>query len=132
VEQIEQHWIFAGFCAGVVLLLVRLIVRERVTLQSSLAFLWLLVAMLLVAMFPQAAFWLAAKMGFALPSNFLFAMGIAALALINVATLVTLSRVELRSIALTQELALLEEKLDRLARKAEETEGRPARSDTHP
>jgi hypothetical protein len=115
VEQIEQHWVFAGFCLAVVLLLIRLIVRERVTLQSSLAFLWLLGAMLLVALFPQAAFWLALKMGFILPSNFLFAMGIGALALINVATLVTLSRVELRSIALTQELALLKEKLDRLA-----------------
>jgi hypothetical protein len=115
MEQIEQHWVFAGFCAAVVLLLIRLIVRERVTLQSSLAFLWLLVAMLVVAIFPRSAFWLATKMGFALPSNFLFAMGIGALALINVATLVTLSRVELRSIALTQELALLKEKLDRVA-----------------
>jgi len=97
VEQIEQHWVFAGFCAAVMVLLVRLIVRERVTLQSSLAFLWLLVAMLVVAIYPQGAFWLAARMGFALPSNFLFAMGIGALALINIATLVTLSRVELRS-----------------------------------
>jgi hypothetical protein len=114
--QIEQHWVFAGFCGAMVLILVRLIVRERVTLQSSLAFLFLLVSMLVLALFPQAAFWLATRMGFALPSNFLFAMGIGALALINVATLVTLSRVELRSIALTQELALLKEKLDRLAR----------------
>jgi hypothetical protein len=121
VEQIEQHWVFAGFCAAVVVLLIRLVFRERVTLQSSLAFLLLLVAMLMVAIFPQSAFWLAAKMGFALPSNFLFAMGIGALALINIATLVTLSRVELRSIALTQELGLLREKLDRLPSGGEQT-----------
>lgn len=128
MEQIEQHWVFAGFCAAVMLLLVRLIVRERVTLQSSLAFLWLLVALLGVAIFPQSAFWLAARMGFALPSNFLFAMGIGALALINIATLVTLSRVELRSVALTQELGLLKEKLDRVAAEAAARE--PSRETT--
>jgi hypothetical protein len=115
MQQIEEHWVFAGFCVAVMLLLVRLIVRERVTLQSSLALLGLLAAMLAMAIFPELLFWLAARMGFALPSNFLFAMGIAALVLLNVATLVTLSRVELRSIALTQELGLLQEKLDRVA-----------------
>jgi hypothetical protein len=114
--EIEQHWVFAGFCAAVVVLVVRLVVRERVTLQSSLAFLGVLGAMLVVAIFPGVPVWMAAKMGFALPSNFLFAMAIGALALLNVATLVTLSRVELRSIAVTQEVGLLREKVDRLAR----------------
>jgi hypothetical protein len=116
VQQIDQHWVFAAFCGVMLLLLVRLIVRERITLQSSLAFLGLLMALMTVAIFPGAAIWLATRMGFALPSNFLFAMGIAAMALLNVFTLMTLSRVELRSITLTQELGLLEEKLDRVAR----------------
>jgi len=116
MQQIEQHWVFAAFLAAVMLLLIRLVVRERVTLQSSLALLAILVAMLVMALFPERVFWLATKLGFALPSNFLFASAISALVLINVATLITLSRVELRSIALTQELGLLQEKVDRLAR----------------
>jgi hypothetical protein len=125
--QIDQHWVFAGFCAAIMVLLVRLIARERITVQSSLAFFGLLLAMLVMALFPKLTFWLSAKMGFALPSNFLFAMGIAALALLNVATLMTLSRVELRSITLTQELGLLREKLDRLAAQQGEPPGGPER-----
>lgn len=116
MQQIEQHWVFAAFAAAVMLLVIRLIVRERVTLQSSLTFLALLLAMLVMALYPQGIYWLAAKLGFVLPSNFLFATGIGALVLINVAVLVTLSRVELRSIALTQEVGLLQEKVDRLSR----------------
>jgi uncharacterized protein DUF2304 len=116
MQQIEQHLIFAAFCAAVMLLLVRLIVRERVTLQSSLAFLAMLFAMLAISLFPDGVFWLAGKLGFILPSNFLFAAGIGGLVLLNVATLIMVSRTELRSIALTQELGLLKEKLDRLAR----------------
>src|SRR3954469_14107495 len=110
MQQIEQHWAFAAFAAAVMLLLIRLIVRERVTLQSSLTFLALLLALIAMAVFPKGVFWLAGRLGFVLPSNFLFATGIGALVLINVTVLITLSRVELRSIALTQELGLLQEK----------------------
>jgi hypothetical protein len=116
MQQIEEHWVFAGFCVVVMGLLIRLVMRERVTLQSSLAFLGMLVAMLAMAVFPERVFWLATRLGFALPSNFLFATGIGALVLLNVITLIILSRVELRSITLTQELGLLQEKLDRLER----------------
>ena len=66
---------------------------------------------------------IAHAMGFALPSNFFFAIAIGALALLHVHTLVTLSRTEVRSIALTQELGLLREKLDRIAR--EDSPGNP-------
>jgi hypothetical protein len=111
---IDQHWMFLGFCAALMVLLVRLIVHERVTLQASLLFFSLLTAIMAVAVFPGVTAWAARTMGFVLPSNFLFAMGIGALAVLNVATLVTLSRVELRSVVLTQELGLLREKLDRL------------------
>ena len=113
---VEQHWLFVAFCAALIVLLVRLIMHERVTLQISLAFLALLSAIMAVAVFPELTVWVAQRMGFALPSNFLFAMGIGALAVLNVATLVTLSRVELRSLVLTQELALIRERLERLAR----------------
>jgi hypothetical protein len=58
---------------------------------------------------------IAHAMGFTLPSNFFFAIATGALALLHVHTLVTLSRTELRSITLTQELGLLREKLDRVA-----------------
>jgi hypothetical protein len=114
MHQIEQHGIFAAFCVVVLLILVRLVVHERITLQSSLALLGLLASMLTLALAPQLAFALAARLGFALPSNFLFTVGIGALVLLNVTMLVTLSRIELRSITLTQAVALFREKLERV------------------
>jgi hypothetical protein len=51
-------------------------------------------------------------MGFKVLSNFLFCLAIMALALLHLRALVTLSRIEARSVHLTQDLALLEERLD--------------------
>jgi hypothetical protein len=92
--------------------------RERITLQGSLAYLLLLTGLSFVSAFPSATATLAGWAGFSLPSNFLFAVALAALAVLHVTALVTLSRVELRSIALTQELALVKEQLDRVARES--------------
>ena len=86
------------------------------TLQGSLAYLTLLGAMVVAALFPELDARLASAMGFTLVSNWFFAVAIAGLSLLHLAALVQLSRVELRSIALTQELGLVQERLDRLAR----------------
>ena len=114
MHEFERYWIVAVFALVVGILLLRLVLRARITLQNSLAFLVFLGAMFALAVDPRVTAWLALKMGFSLASNFYFAVAIAALVLLHVSTLVTLSRVELRSIALTQELALLREKLDRI------------------
>jgi hypothetical protein len=116
MHNISRYWLFATMCLALAGLLVRLVLRERVTLQASLWYLIGLAALTAFALIPGASAWVATEMGFALPSNFLFAVSIAVLALLYVTALVTLSRVELRSIVLTQELALLKEKLDRLER----------------
>lgn len=83
------------------------------TLQGTLAYLILLSVIALAALFPSADEWLARRMGFVLVSNWLFAIAIAALSFLHLLALVSLSRVELRSIALTQKLGILEERLDR-------------------
>jgi hypothetical protein len=70
----------------------------------------------LMAVFPYQTAVLARRLGFTLMSNFLFCTAIAALAILHLRSLVTVSRIQLRSITLTQELAILQEKLDRLER----------------
>jgi hypothetical protein len=114
MNQFEHYWLFASFCVLVALILLRLVMRERLTLQQSLSLLLFLLVMAGIAIFPGVTSWVASHMGFTLPSNFFFAIAIASLLLLHVSSLLTLSRVELRSIALTQELALLQEKLGRL------------------
>ena len=111
----ENYWMF-GIAAGVIaLVLVRLLFRERITLQGSMSFLAFLTLLGLMAVFSGVTERIAIKLGFQFMSNFFFCTAIAALAVLHLRALVTLSKVHLRSIALTQELALLQEKLERLS-----------------
>jgi hypothetical protein len=115
MHEYQRYPIVAVFALLLGALLLRLALRARITLQNSLVFLLFLGGMAALAADPRVTASFAAKLGFALPSNFLFAATIVALVLLHVTTLVTLSRVELRSIALTQELALLRERLERVS-----------------
>lgn len=111
------NWVFVGVCIVIALVLVRLVVRERITLQGSMSYLAFLVLLGSMALFPDATGWVAHALGFSTLANFFFCTAIAALAILHLRTLITLSRVQLRTIALTQELAILEEKVARLEKK---------------
>lgn len=106
-------WIFGAVCVVIALVLMRLILRERLTLQGSMSFLGFLVLLGAMAMFPDATGYVAHALGFSTLANFFFCTAIAALAMLHLRALITLSRIQLRSITLVQELALLQEKLER-------------------
>ena len=108
------NWVFAGVCLVIALVLGRLLVRERITLQGSMSYLGFLIVIGAMALFPEEAGAVAHALGFSTLANFFFCTCIAALAILHLRALVTLSRVHMRSIALTQELAILQEKLDRV------------------
>ena len=107
------YLIFALACLGIVIVLMRLLLRERITLQGSMSYLAFLSLIGAMAVFPTITTRVAQALGFTLMSNFLFCTAIAALAVLHLRALVLLSRIHLRSIALTQELAILQEKIDR-------------------
>ncbi|HTL33153.1 MAG TPA: DUF2304 domain-containing protein [Kofleriaceae bacterium] len=113
-QTVENYWMFGAVCLVIALVLLRLLFRERITLQGSMSFLSFLVFLGLMAVFPETTGRIAKKLGFTLMSNFFFCAAIAALAILHLRALVTLSRVHVRSIVLTQELAILHEKIDRL------------------
>jgi len=106
-------WIFGAVCAVIALVLMRLILRERITLQGSMSFLAFLVLLGGMAVFPETTGHVAHALGFSTLANFFFCTAIAALAILHLRALVTLSRIQLRSITLVQELAILQEKLER-------------------
>lgn len=110
---LENYWLFGVVCFVVALVLLRLLFRERITLQGSMSYLGFLVVLGAMAVFPAYTQRLANALGFTLMSNFFFCAAIAALAVLHLRALVTLSKVHLRTIALTQELAILQEKLER-------------------
>ena len=120
MHAVEHYWLFAAVCALCALVMFRLVLSERITLQASLSFLVLLSLGAGMALFPGPAAWVAHRLGFELPSNFFFAASIFALALLHVHAMIMQSRVTLRSIALTQELAILQEKLERLQREVKQ------------
>jgi hypothetical protein len=107
------NWVFAAVCALIAVVLMRLILRERITLQGSMSYLVFLVALGAMAVFPDTTGWVAHALGFSTLANFFFCTAIAALAILHLRSLITLSRVQLRSIALTQELAILQERFER-------------------
>ena len=106
-------WLFAGLCLVIGLVSLRLILRERVTLQGSMSYLAFLAFLGLMAVFPDITGRVAHALGFAVMANFFFCIAIAALALLHLRAMVMVSKIQLRSIALTQEVAILQEKLDR-------------------
>lgn len=115
VQQLaENYWLFGIAALVIALVLMRLLFRERITLQGSMSFLAFLTLLGVMAVFPTFTQRIALKLGFTLMSNFFFCTAIAALAILHLRALVTLSKVHLRSIALTQELAILQEKLERV------------------
>lgn len=109
------NWVFAAVCGAIALVLMRLVLRERITLQGSMSYLVFLVALGSMVLFPDATGWVAHALGFSTLANFFFCTAIAALAILHLRALITLSRIQLRSIALTQELAILQERLERVA-----------------
>jgi len=122
----EGTWIFAGVCLVIALVLLRLLFRERISLQGSMSYLTFLLVLGSMAMFPQTTTRIAQWLGFTLLSNFFFCTAIALLAILHLRALVMLSKVHLRSIALTQELAILNEKIDRLEAASAPPESRAA------
>jgi cbb3-type cytochrome oxidase subunit 1 len=84
-----------------------------VTIQASLFYVLALIGVAGMALFPELAGTIARRMGFVLLANWFFAVAIAALSFLHLTALISLSRVETRSIVLTQELGILRERLDR-------------------
>lgn len=105
---------FGALCFAYALAVLWLVFRRRITLQASLVFLLLLVALGLTFVVLHFAPGVTAFLGFTLPSNLIFSVSLAVLALLHLMHLVSLSRVELRSVTLIQEVALLQEELERL------------------
>ena len=104
---VGRYWLFALLCLGLAAAILRLIAREHVTIQASLFYVLALLAGAAMALFPEGAVFIARRMGFALLANWFFAVAIAALSFLHLTALISLSRVETRSIALTQELGIL-------------------------
>jgi hypothetical protein len=108
------NWVFAAVCLLIAVVLLRLILRERIMLQGSMSYLAFLFLVGGMALFPDLTGRVAHALGFSTLANFFFCAAIAALAILHLRTLIMLSRMQLRSIALTQELAILNEKLERV------------------
>jgi len=113
MSELMKYWSFSAVCLIVAIVIVRLVLRERMLLQGSLSYLAFLTLLGLMAVFPQVTMRISSAMGFTLLSNFFFAVAIGLLALLHLRALVTISKVHMRSIALTQELAILQERLER-------------------
>jgi hypothetical protein len=110
---LRQYWPFAAFSALILVIVLRLLLRERVGLQGTISYMLFLGVFGLAALMPKQAGELARAMGFAVLANLLFSLALMAMALLHLQALVAVYRADRRTIQLTQELALLEERVAR-------------------
>jgi hypothetical protein len=108
-----QYWIFALLCLAVAILILRLILRERLTLQGSMSYLAFLALFGGMGAFPSLTKTLANSLGFTLLSNFIFSVALGLLALLHLRALLSISRLNMLAVRLTQELAIVTERLER-------------------
>lgn len=103
-----------GMVGSIVTLVVLFELLRRKHLREKYAILWIFVAVmtLVVAVFPQSIFWLSSVVGVAVPANLLFFIGSMVLLGISVHHSFELGRLEDRTRALAEELALLRLEID--------------------
>jgi hypothetical protein len=111
---LERYGVFSAVCFVYAVAILWMLFRRRITLQSSLTYLTLMVGLGMGFVVLRYVPDLVTLFGFALPSNLFFSVAIATLAYLHLSGLVAMSRVEERSTALVQEVALLQEQIDRL------------------
>ena len=80
---VDKYWLFGAVCLVIALILLRLLFRERITLQGSMSFLGFLTVLALMAIFPNTTQRIATRLGFTLMSNFFFCLAVAALAVLH-------------------------------------------------
>jgi hypothetical protein len=100
--------------AAIILLIFIIICLKRnsMSIKSSVAWLLLPIAFIIVAIFPKPITDFAAWLGFETPSNFIFVIIIALLILICFLLTISLSHQQVKITKLIQELSLLKEKTD--------------------
>ena len=103
-----------GFVGSVVTLVVLFELLRRKHLREKYAITWVVVALttLLVAAFPSILFWFSNLIGVAVPSNLLFFIASMVLLVISVHHSYELGRLEDRTRALAEEIALLRLELE--------------------
>jgi hypothetical protein len=115
-----------GLCGVVVLLLFALLRTQRIREKYAALWIALSLAVVVFAVFPQLAFWLADLVGVETPVNLLFAASFVVLLAVCIQLSAELSSLEEETRTLAEEIALLrlEVRSDREARAA-----RPRRDD---
>ena len=99
-----------GALGSVVTLILLFELLRRQHLREKYAVFWVIIALatLLVAVFPQTLFWLAGLLGVRVPANLLFFLASMLLLAITVQHSHELGRLEERTRALAEEVALLQ------------------------
>lgn len=92
------------------------VAKGRLLLRYSLLWLFLGLATLLCAVFPEPIFGLAYLLGFNVPSNFILFVAVFFLLAICLSLSVIVSRQQLKLKDLVQRLALVESKMDKVQR----------------
>lgn len=104
---LSGYWFAVALCAALIALIFVLLRTRR--LREKYAAIWIVlgISVLIVAIFPQLAFWLANVVGVQTPVNLLFVVGFAVLLSVLIQLSTEISSLEEETRTLAEELALL-------------------------
>ena len=92
--------------------IIRLVSSKKLLLSYSLLWMFLAIVITLCALFPAPIDWLANAIGVALPSNFIFIIGIICLLIVCLSLSIIASKQTAYSKTLIQEVALLRKEVE--------------------
>ena len=91
--------------------IIQLVSSKKLLLSYSLLWMFLAIVITLCALFPAPIYWLANAIGVALPSNFIFIIGIICLLIVCLSLSIIASKQTAYSKTLIQEVALLQKEV---------------------
>jgi len=103
--------------------------RYKLELKYALVWIFLSTAGVIVSIFPQVFFFIADVMGIEVPVNAVFLLAVSSIFLILYSMTVSLSNHSRKLRTLTQELGLMQHRMEQLERRLERTEGGAADAD---
>jgi hypothetical protein len=102
---------------GVLLFVIELIRREKLTFKYAMGWLFILVLALLSAIFDEQLYRLSAWFGFKLTSNFVFFVILGGFVFLSLILTIFLCQQNSRNDAIAQKLGILEQELEELKKK---------------
>lgn len=112
--ELKLQIVFILSCCILLIIFINMIRKNKLNIKYSLVWLFSIITILLLSIFPQILYYFSALIGIEKPSNLVFVIGILFLGIIIFSLTISQSRKSTKLIKLAQEFAILENELKKI------------------